>query len=264
MTGLKKIIIARPPRLKLVEKHEPKPAGAAPHPFLNGLYDAVLLTDREGRITEFNRRAEDLLGFGGADFRRLNVLDLVEGGGAALLEKLHANVDEGRFSLLSGRCRRGDGTSVPVEIAVSGHRIGSADGLCFFIRGVAHRRDADERGRFLSELVHHVSLGIAAATPEGRIEYTNRAFRELWGLPPDADGRGLDLRALFTDPAAAAELLQAAAGHALCRRRLEAARADGATLAVEVTLTPSLDPAAPASGLVLTAQRAEFPPPATR
>lgn len=264
MSGLKRIVIARPPRLKLVEKHAPKPAGAAPHPLLNGLYDAVLLTDREGRITEFNRRAEDLLGFGGADFRQMNILDLVESSGAALLEQLHANVDEGRFSLLSGLCRRGDGTSVPVEIAVSGHRIGSADGLCFFIRGVAHRREANERGRFLSELVHHVSLGIAAATPEGCVEYTNRAFRELWGLPPDADGRGLDLRGLFTDPAAAEELLQAAAGHALCRCRLEAARADGTTLAVEVTLTPSLDPAAPASGLVMTVQRVEPSSPSPR
>ncbi len=111
---------------------------------LQGLYDAVLLTDRKGNINEANRRAEKLTRFSAEELQQMRISQLVAGLDESLLAQVSENLRKGLFTVLDATCYRRDGNTFPAEIAVSRIRLVDEYFLVLSIRNIKRRLEAEE------------------------------------------------------------------------------------------------------------------------
>lgn len=126
------------------------------HRLLNSIYDAVLITDRGGTIAEANVRAVDFLAVAADALVGARLLDFISGASPELLDEVWANACRQRHTLIDAHCVRGDGSMFPAEIAVNRVDLGQGRELCFFIRDVTLRRQAEEaRERAMARLEEH-------------------------------------------------------------------------------------------------------------
>jgi PAS domain S-box-containing protein len=110
---------------------------------LHCIYDAVLITDTTGAIIEVNARAEHIFKYSTEDLKSMQVTDVIAGADSELLDVLHENVSEKRFTLLEAVCVRSDDTRFHAEIVVNQVKITSSDNLCFFMRDITERKEAE-------------------------------------------------------------------------------------------------------------------------
>lgn len=110
---------------------------------LHCIYDAVLITDSTGAIIEVNARAEHILGYSAEDMKRMNITGIIAGADRSLLAALSENVSESRYTLLEAVCVRANETQFHSEIVVNEINIISPHNLCFFIRDITDRKEAE-------------------------------------------------------------------------------------------------------------------------
>jgi len=111
---------------------------------LQSIYDGVIIASPNGRIVEYNARALDLLGCGSDYLDDSDVMKLISGADTALWEALRKNLEDRRYTLIEARVIRCDGSSFPAEIAVNWMRNDEAGLLCFFVRDISVRKQAQE------------------------------------------------------------------------------------------------------------------------
>ncbi|MDP6631545.1 MAG: ATP-binding protein [Kiritimatiellia bacterium] len=111
---------------------------------LQSIYDGVVIASPNGRIAEYNARAMELLGCGSEYLDGSDVMKLISGADTALWEALRKNLEERRYTLIEARVIRCDGTSFPAEIAVNWMRSGETGMLCFLVRDISVRKQAQE------------------------------------------------------------------------------------------------------------------------
>jgi len=162
------------------------------HELLQSIYDAVLITDLGGVIVEANARASEFLQCPEADLIGSLVSDVISGADSALVEALVANLENERYTLIQAYCIRDDGSLFPAEIAVNRFRIGSGN-LCFFVRDITVRRQAEEMLRTEHNAIQNAANGIVIADLDANLEYVNPAFAEMldFGVPEDLVGVGI-------------------------------------------------------------------------
>lgn len=147
---------------------------------LQSLYDAVLITRLTGEIIDVNARAVEFLRHDRADLFVMTIYEIISGTDQSLMKTLEENLDRERFSLIQAYCLRSDGTYFPAEIAVSRLRLDEVC-LCFFIRDISWRVEAEERLELEHQALQIAGNGIAIADPQGRLVYANPAFGNLLG-----------------------------------------------------------------------------------
>lgn len=212
-------------------------ASPAPSPYqdlLESIYDAVVITDLAGRIVEVNARATEFF------LCPLDVLcgmfvgDIVSGATVDLMDTLMENLNEQRFTLIQAYCVRRDGSFFPSEIAVSRLRFGEGQ-LCFFVRDITVRRQAEEMLRTEHNALQNAGTGIVIANLGMEIEYVNPAFARLAGFARARDLQATDVRELVQDDEYGQALMQAiAARQSDWVGEVTVLRADGVSLAVQV------------------------------
>ncbi len=111
---------------------------------LQSVYDAVLITDAEGVVREFNHRAEAFFQYAPVDLKGIRVPQLIAGVDDAVISTIRKNLIEHRYTLIEGSCRRRDGTTFPSEIAVNRLDTGREGRLCFFVRDISVRKRAQD------------------------------------------------------------------------------------------------------------------------
>jgi PAS domain S-box-containing protein len=111
---------------------------------LQSIYDGVLITELDGRIVDSNDRARELLNYDGDALRATTALSVIAGSDEQLLAAIRRNLEDQRYTLIDGQCRRSDGTKFPAEIAVNRIELDSKGLLCFFIRDITVRRRAQQ------------------------------------------------------------------------------------------------------------------------
>jgi PAS domain S-box-containing protein len=109
-----------------------------------GVYDAALITNRNGTIIDANVRAVQFLDFERDELRQRNVLDILSGADEALLTTIADTLIEDRFVLIQAYCARRDGSLFPAEISTNLLNLSGNDYLCFFIRDITRRIQAEE------------------------------------------------------------------------------------------------------------------------
>lgn len=139
---------------------------------LESVYDGVLITDRKGRIIDFNDRAADFFLAGETYLLGLPVWELLSGADNTLAETIQANLQNHKYALIEALCFRSDGTSFPTEIAVNrldldetGHQ------LCFFVRDTTIRKRAQAA---LEDAVERLQ-----AHDRARMEFVSNVSHEL-------------------------------------------------------------------------------------
>ncbi len=107
-------------------------------------YDAAFITDFSGLITAVNIRASEFFGFSCEEMSGANIIQLIAGFDADILKSIAENLNEGRFTLLEAQCIRADSSHFHAEISTSLLQLTKSDCLCFFLRDITARREAEQ------------------------------------------------------------------------------------------------------------------------
>lgn len=158
---------------------------------LKSIGDAVIATDRDGRVILMNPVAESLTGFTQAEavHRPLSeVFDCLTDGGT-LLAGYFPSRDKGGCDLTRecsncGILNRRGGGRLTFEASIAPIRSvqEEAIGAVLVFRDITERNRVEDRLRLLSEAVEQSSEGIVVLDPSGTILFINRAFASMHGF----------------------------------------------------------------------------------
>jgi len=149
---------------------------------LHSLYDAALITDGSGAVLDANVRAVDFFGCAHKELVSLGIGALISGADEELMRMLIENLRNQRFTLIQAYCMRRDGTFFPSEIAVSRLQVEGKLRLCFYVRDITLRLEAEEKLRTEHCAIQNAGNGIAVANVAGELTYVNPAVLRMWGF----------------------------------------------------------------------------------
>jgi len=135
------------------------------------LYDAVLITTIDGLILAGNARASAFFKVSSGELVGMEVFDLILGVTDELAAVLKSNFDNRQFTLVEGFCLRSDNTTFPAEIVVNRLDMDQHAQLCFYIRDITIRYEAQQ------ELQHAVER--LQAHDRSRMEFVSNVSHEL-------------------------------------------------------------------------------------
>jgi signal transduction histidine kinase/CheY-like chemotaxis protein len=170
---------------------------------LESVYDAVLITDLEGKILECNQRASEFFLQPSHNLVEQSIVRLISGATPSLITTIQTNLADQKYTLVDAYCKRSDNTSFPAEIAINKVELDAHGQLCFFIRDMTVRhnaicalQDANERLQahdrarleFVSNVSHELRTpltsmvyavnnmirGVVGAMPEKAMQYLER------------------------------------------------------------------------------------------
>lgn len=112
---------------------------------LESVYDAILITDIRGHIIKANSRAEEFFLMEREDLCRTTTRNLISGFTDPVYEKVILSLEDQKHILLDAVCLRSNDSTFPAEVAV--HRIYLTPNaqLCFSIRDVSARKEAERK-----------------------------------------------------------------------------------------------------------------------
>lgn len=111
---------------------------------LQSIYDAVIITDSDGKIVDFNFRSIDFFGYEELELKGSSIVDIISGADQSLINAVKVNLRDHRYTLIEARCLRLDKTTFPAEIAVSNINLDFDGELCFFVRDITVRKQAQD------------------------------------------------------------------------------------------------------------------------
>jgi PAS domain S-box-containing protein len=139
---------------------------------LESVYDAVIITTRLGKILECNERAAEFFLMEPRSFVGLQVVGLISGATDSLIETVNTNLESNKkFTLVEARCKRSDGTSFAAEIAINKVDLDQQGQLCFFVRDITVRQQAQSA---LEDAVERLQ-----AHDRARMEFVSNVSHEL-------------------------------------------------------------------------------------
>ena len=139
---------------------------------LESVYDAVIITTRVGKILECNERASEFFLMEPRAFVGLPVVGLISGATDSLIETVNKNLESNKkFTLVEARCKRSDNTSFAAEIAINKVDLDQQGQLCFFVRDITVRQQAQ---RALEDAVERLQ-----AHDRARMEFVSNVSHEL-------------------------------------------------------------------------------------
>jgi len=178
---------------------------------LESVYDAALITAPSGKIIEVNNRAVEFLGYDRGQLCEMNMINVIDGADESIMRNVADTLLNERFALLQAFCKRLDGTFFPAEIAVNRLSMDNVR-LCFFIRDVTVRHQAEELLRLEHTAVQTCASGIAICGLDGGITYLNPALESMLGRDASTLD-GVDIREVLGGAEVAGSLIESALGN---------------------------------------------------
>jgi PAS domain S-box-containing protein len=221
----------------------PRTAHSSPayEQLLQGLYDAVLISDLDGRIIDGNRRAMDFLQLSAGELTDSHVTTLISGLNREVLEQVRKHLAAGRFTLLDATCVRKDGTTFPAEIAISRIDLTATGNLVFSVRNIERRKRTQERLRTEHNALQNSANAVAITGPEGGIKYVNPAFLALWGCEELESVVGRNIREMWHDGEETPELVRKPLAGETWIGVIGMRRYDGRQMYLQATAAPNRD-----------------------
>jgi len=109
---------------------------------LESVYDAVFITDLEGKILECNHRASEFFILSSQALLTKSIMELISGATSSLMTTVQSNLADQKYTLVEAYCKRANNTSFPAEIAINKVDLDTKGQLCFFIRDMTVRHNA--------------------------------------------------------------------------------------------------------------------------
>ena len=137
---------------------------------LQSIYDAVLIADFKGVIIDFNSRAVDFLLCGEGNFDDFNVIDFILGADDSLFSAIMRNLRNERYTFVECTCIRRDKSTFSAEIAVNQIHLEEKGQLCFLVRDISLRKEAEEqlkaydemKSQFVSNVSHELKTPLTS------------------------------------------------------------------------------------------------------
>lgn len=220
--------------------------------FIESIYDAVLITDLNGKILHSNSRATEFLSYTREELCGQNVVAFISGADLALLNSLLPDLTNQRFVFIKAYCIRKDNTIFPTEIAVS--LLDTAEKqLCLFVRDITVREQKEALLRTQHNAMEHAGNGIAIVNMAGILTYVNPAMVQLWRYDQPSDILGLDVRNLWTDARSANDTIDTVLhNQETWAGELAAKRKDGTIFDVQISVGRNRDNDGHIVGLVFS------------
>ena len=149
--------------------------------YLDGQYDAVLITDLKGHIVNTNRRAHELFGFGPDETWDLPVSRLIPGITDTMIQQILGGLARERYILIEGRCARKNDGAFAGEIAISQITLTNDGNLLFCVRNIERRHQAQQRLQSARRLLDQIPTPAVACDRESRIRVANLALARMLG-----------------------------------------------------------------------------------
>ncbi len=108
------------------------------------VYDSAFITELNGKIVDANVRATQAFLYTREQFRQGAIMDIVLGMTQEVLSTIGENLQNDRFTLIQAECTRSNGTLIPAEISTCKVNLSGKTYLCFFIRDISARKEAEE------------------------------------------------------------------------------------------------------------------------
>lgn len=245
-------IRVRPTRSKTDKISEPSTSVSRYDQLLQSIYDAALITDLDGRIIDSNIRAVEFLQYSRLEFQQFTILEIISGADSGLVNTLCQNLQREKFGLLQAYCLRKDRSYFPAEIAVNLLKFQDPK-LCFFIRDVTVRCQAEEMLRTEHNAIQNAGNGIAIADKAAKLEYVNPAILKMWNYEDHNELLNHDLRVLLVDSPAAEEMVQSVLiDHSSWLGELVARQKDGSVFDIQVSAACNRDTNGEVAGMVVS------------
>ena len=202
---------------------------------MNGLYDAVLILDKQGHVVDCNTRLTDMLGYPREDTWDMPIEKIITGMSRQMFEHLKRNLAESHHILIDARCFRKDGTSFAGEVGVSTFTLTRGANIVFTVRNVERRKHAMDDLR-----KSHAALEVALAPAfvcdtDGFFLVTNHALLEVFGIPDEEQAKSV--RFVDVLPDAARFFVRASCGEKV-REKLRVAAPNGQPVKLELSFAP--------------------------
>ncbi|MDX9866477.1 MAG: PAS domain S-box protein [Kiritimatiellia bacterium] len=172
-------------------------------------YDAILLADRHGIVLEANARATSFFQYGERE-RGLSGVPLgtlVAGVTSSLLEEILAVISESRYMRIQAFAVRRDGSLSAVEIVAMGNGLRVPEPVCYLIRDIQSRWQAEQRLLSVYHAMDNTDSGIGIADMEGKVVYANRMMVHLLAGGEETEVFGGHLSAWFDHKAVIVPML---------------------------------------------------------
>lgn len=108
------------------------------------VYDSAFITELNGKIVDANIRATQSFLYSREQFKQGAIMDIVLGMTEAVLATIGENLQNDRFTLIQAECFRQDGSVMPSEISTCKVNLSGKTYLCFFIRDITARKEAED------------------------------------------------------------------------------------------------------------------------
>jgi len=182
----------------------------------------------------------------------MSILDVISGADKSLVNTLLVNLENERYTLIQAYCVRKNGTIFPAEIAVNRLEADETK-LCFFMRDITLRRQAEEMLRTEHNAIQNASDGIAVADTEANLEYVNPSVARMWGYASGDDLIGSDVRHLLSDTDSSSDMIGTVMGnHENWSGAMKAVRPDGSEFDVRISAVCNLSSDGEMIGIVFS------------
>lgn len=205
---------------------------------LQGMYDAVLITDPSGHILDINARATEDFQYEISDVKDAPIVRFIPGIKQEIVERVRARLEEGRRVMLDARCLRRDGTVFFSEVTISLVDLLNPGDLVFQIRNTERRRSQLE-DLCTKECAYNVAqAALFACAEDGRFRFVNAAFLEMFDLASEEEAQKMFFSEIFDEGPVAELFAQALAGETVAVR-LTAQEDGSGSSDVEIQLGPN-------------------------
>lgn len=204
---------------------------------VDGLYDALLVTDPNGHVIELNPRATEYFQYVREDVFDKPVSVLIPGVTAALVARIRKGLGESRHIMLDARCQRRDGSSFAAEVTISVIDLLNDGDLVFTVRNTERRRKQWELLRGKANAFENAQSACFVCDGLRQFQAVNRAFLALFDLPDKEAVVGRLFEELMPDEPLPSFFERALAGESLTYRIVADTDA-GSAEEVEVSMAP--------------------------
>lgn len=157
-------------------------------------YDAIVLADGAGKVLAANARAVRFFGYQDSGLAGLPLPALVAGMTDGLFGDIRKTIGEGRYMRIQAFAVHKDGTFTVVEIVAMGSGANTPEPVCYMIRDIQSRWQAEQRLLSAYHAMDNTDSGIGIADMKGVVTYANRTMTRLLadGNEQEVVGQHLD------------------------------------------------------------------------